>query len=47
LNAALAHMPEFAEAFQCRKRDNTCFWFDKNCVGFLIWRKKIKFYLFS
>jgi hypothetical protein len=25
LNAALAHMPEFAEAFQCRKRDNTCF----------------------
>jgi len=25
LNAALIHMPEFAEAFQCRKRDNTCF----------------------
>jgi hypothetical protein len=25
LNAALVHMPEFTEAFQCAPRDNTCF----------------------
>ncbi len=35
LNAALVHMPEFAQAFQCQPRDKTCFWFYiKECVCF-------------